>query len=490
LAAGKNIFNLLLLTGILVFLSFPALQNILHLKKEIKPLKGAYYEKQDTVLNLRSWLTGRYQEKKDDYVNQEFGFRNYYVRLNNQLDMELFNKSNAAKVVIGKGGFLYEVDYIEAYFGKNFVGKDLLTERFKKLKELQEILSAQGILLEVILSPGKASFYPEFIPKEWTSKKQLSNYEFAASLCKYFKIDYIDFNAWFVQQKDFSLYDLYPKTGIHWSNYGSLIAMDSLRKHIEKRTGLNLRDIVINNVSFSDTLRNPDEDIGEAMNLLWNIPPLPMPYANYSWGDEGNPVKPKALFIGDSYFWNIYYEGLTNNIFSDCKFWYYNQTVFPESEPERDVKKLDLIDEIRKNQVIVIMATESNVHDIGWGFIDQAYDAFKNKLKDVARRKMYLQVLKEKIHNTPQWMSDIGKKAKEKNISVEEMVNLDAQYIYETDYCQPDVIAATEEIKIRIHNTPAWTEDVRKKAKEKNITFEEMLELDAKFIYEQEKNKK
>jgi hypothetical protein len=479
-----------LLCGILLFLLAPILQNLFHFKKSIKPLDGAYIEVTDTTLTLQSWLSGRYQERQQEMFRAHFGFHNYYVRLNNQIDFSLFRKSNTERLIVGKGNFLYESSYIEAYFGRDFVGEEKLEEKYKKLKSVQDLLASKGILLEVVMAPGKATFYPEFIPDNWRSEKKLSNYEYCRYLCKKLGITFIDFNAWFLQQKDLSPYDLYPKTGIHWSNYGALLATDSLCKHIEKQSGLNLRDIKIQNVSFSNELRDPDEDLAIDMNLLFNIPTLPMPYASYIWGEENAPVKPKALFIGDSYFWNIYYEGLTNNLFTDCKFWYYNHTVFPESEKERKVKNLNLGEEIKKQQVVVLLATESNIQDIGSGFIEQVYDLYKEDLKDAFRKKVYVKLLSENIKKDKVWLADVERKAKEKNISTEEMITLDAIYIYKTEYCKPGVPELLDETIARIKNTKPWVADIAKKAKEKNVSFEEMMEMDAKYIYDTELKQK
>jgi hypothetical protein len=262
--------------GIVLFLFIPVFQNVFHYKW-IKPLKGAYVEAKDTVLTAENWFSGKFQLKKDAYLDQNFGLRNYYVRLNNEIDFRLFQKANVAKVVVGKGNFLYEDDYINAYYGNNFIGKEALQERFKKLKAVQELLKSKGITLVVVFAPGKGYFYPEFIPNSWKTEKKLSNYEFAKNLSDNFGLNYIDVNAWFRREKDISPYDLYPKTGIHWSNYGALLFTDSLRKHLESRDKINLREFVIDNVSFSDSLIEPDDDIGSAMNLLWDIKKLPMP---------------------------------------------------------------------------------------------------------------------------------------------------------------------------------------------------------------------
>jgi hypothetical protein len=478
--------HLFILVGILIFLYIPLLQNTLHLKNYIKPLKGAFTEAPDTSISVNSWFSGRYQEIKDKHLTQNFGFRNYYVMLNNQLDYKLFNGANVDKVVIGKGGFLYETNYIEAYFGNNFIGENELTQKFNKIKELQDNLAANGIDLEIVFTPSKASFYPEFIPDNWVSEKKLSNYEYAATLCQKLKIHHIDFSKWFREQKNISPYDLYPKTGIHWTNYGALIATDSLKRQIEHNANLNLKDFVITNIAFLDSLISPDNDMGEAMNLLFPINSFPMPYANYYWTEDESAQQPSALFIGDSYFWNIYYQGLTNNLFSDCKFWYYNQTVYPESESVREVNNLDVSEEIKKQQVIVLMATETNIHDIGWGFVDKALEALKTKNVNSVRQTVYVKNIIEHIIKSPDWMADIKKKASARNISVDEMINLDAIYVYETEYSKPEVVIQINKTIQNIKNTKEWMEQIKIKAKTNNVTESEMIELDAKYVYDTE----
>ncbi|MES2763108.1 MAG: hypothetical protein V4677_12925 [Bacteroidota bacterium] len=482
---------LFILIGILVFLYIPLLQNQFHFKKYIKPLKGAYVEALDTSFSADAWFSGRYRDIKDKYLTQNFGLRNYYVMLNNEINYRYFKIANIDKVIVGKGDFLYETDYIEAYYGNNFVGIKELVSRYKKIKELQETLAANGIDLEIVFLPSKASFYPEFIPDNQISEMKVSNYDCATALCKKLNINHIDFSAWFKQMKPIIPYDLYPKTGIHWSNYGALIATDSLKKHIEYNTKSNLRDFEITNVAYSDSLIGPDNDMGEVMNLLYPVKTLPMPYASYYWKEDNETtVKPKALVIADSYYWNIYTQGLANNLFTDNKYWYYNQTVYPESEPIRDVAKLNLLEEIKKHQVIILMATEINVHDIGWGFVDKALDVLQTKNTNYKRQKIYVGNIREHILQTPEWMADIKKKAAEKNITIDEMVTLDAIYVYETDYNRPEIVEQIEETKQRIKNTPEWIAQIKVKAKEKGISEEEMLEIDSKYLYDTELKKK
>lgn len=482
-----------LLVLILLFLFVPLIQSTFHLKKNIRPLNGAYTPAPDTVFTWAAWFDERYQQIKNEHLKQHFGFRNSYVRLHNQLDFTLFKKINAEHVVAGKAGVFYEDTYIHAYYGRNFVGEKNLGLLADKLKKAQDILRSYDICLEILFLPGKASYYPEFLPDEWAFTKKISNYEYLVKCARDRSLSHLDFNAWFRQMKPHTAYDLYPAGGIHWSNYGALIAYDSLLRHIEQCSPLVLRRFKIERVEFSDQLQNPDNDIVDALNLIRNPLPLSMPYASYKWIDPPAVSRPFALFIGDSYFWNWYYQGLVNNTFTDARFWYYSQTIYPDTLPEREVKHIDFRKAVEKNKVVVLMATESNIHDIGWGFADRVIEAFpmNEHLSGstpalAARKKIYMRYFSEEIKKTPDWLAKVTQKAREKNISTEEMIALDAEYLYDTEYASAGVIAYTEKTKQRIQGDRNWMKQVVAKAKEKNISVEEMLELDAKYVYDME----
>src|SRR6478609_5160143 len=87
-------------------------------------LKGAIEKPVYNDFNFESWFNGEYQEQVEKYVNESFGFRSFFVRINNQIDYSLYNKLHASAVVMGKEQCLYEIDYIRAYCGTDFVGKD------------------------------------------------------------------------------------------------------------------------------------------------------------------------------------------------------------------------------------------------------------------------------------------------------------------------------------------------------------------------------
>jgi len=132
------------------------------------------------------------------------------------------------------------------------------------------------------------------------------------------------------------------------------------------------------------------------------------------------------------------------------------------------------------------MATETNIQDIGWGFIDKAIAALEYGPNLTDRKAIFVKSISKHIANTPEWMVDIKKKATKQNVTIEEMIRLDAVYIYETEYSKPEIVALIDKAKERIRNTKGWMDQIKIKAKQNNVTENEMIELDAKYIYDTE----
>jgi hypothetical protein len=70
-----------------------------------------------------------------------------------------------------------------------------------------------------------------------------------------------------------------------------------------------------------------------------------------------------------------------------------------------------------------------------WYYIDDITTLKKislNQLKSIGAKKE-IDRIKKSIYNSPQWINEITKKAKLKNISVEEQINADAIYVYQNE---------------------------------------------------------
>lgn len=378
--ANKNnsTFKKILFVGIVILLTLPMLQQTTGFF-EPEPLKGDFVVLEKPTLTSENWWSGEFQEEYEGYMNQNIGFRPFFVRTYNQMQFSLFNQAKANGVIIGKDNYLYEEHYITAYLGEDFLGKEKIVEKIEKLKRIQDTLSTKGIELIVVFAPGKASFYPEFIPDGYDIRsKTTTNYEVYADEITKTNIHFLDFNQWFLNTKNTSKYPLMPKTGIHWSKYGELIAADSIIKYINGfQMDKKLPSLLIGEIETSQKMRDTDNDIEEGMNLLFRMNSLKMAYPRYSFEEKSTKTTAKVLTIADSFYWGMFNFGLSRDAFNNGQFWYYNQQVYPDSyEKALNVEDISIIDEVEKNDVVVLMSTEANLYKFAFGFIDQLYAAY------------------------------------------------------------------------------------------------------------------
>jgi len=365
----KSIRHKVLLAVLALLALYPAVQGCFHLVKEPK-LDGAVDYRPDTSFTWAGWLNGTWQIAKEDYLSEQFGFRNFFVRLHNEIDFRLFGEGHARNVVIGKEGFLYERDYILTWYGKDYQGEAALSGFITRLKSVQRKLELRGKTLLVVLAAGKGSFYPEYFPESYTSwKRGPVNYEAFSRIATDSGLNFIDFSSHFRALKKDSPYPLFPRHGIHWSHYGMALVADSLVLSIQKYRNIQmdrLRWSVVDLQPAKDT----DYDIGSGLNLLTRLRGPVMAYPRLHQESVPGGSRPSILVIADSFYWGIYNMGFSN-LFSTSHFWYYNNEVYPESfKAPIKVSELDLGSEVDKHDVFVLMATEHNIPGVGWGFAD------------------------------------------------------------------------------------------------------------------------
>jgi hypothetical protein len=427
----KSSFSIIkhsLLTVLLALLLLPLIQSSFTLVN-LHPLNGNVTYPSDIPFSIDKWSKAEFQEQKEIYLNSMFGFRTLFVKLNNQIAYSVFGKAKANGVIIGKSGYLYEESYLNAYYGNDFLGKDSIISTISRLKFLSDTLNKLNKHLLIVFAPGKATYYPEFFPDNYKkSNVDATNYKIFSKLGKENCLNIIDFNSWFLENKYKSKYPLYPKHGIHWSKYGMAIAADSINKKIENLVGYD-----IPNVSYKELEIQPsngdDNDIGNGMNLLFNLKEINMAYPKVVI--EQGDAKANILVVSDSYYWGIYNYGISK-CFNTSHFWYYNKQIYPESATQELLTdNINTGDELLKHDVIVIMATEANLKNFGWGFVENAYSYFKHPktieiLKAISIEK--INEWKDYIKKDKKWMAVIKESSLRKNISVDSALTIDARW--------------------------------------------------------------
>jgi hypothetical protein len=473
----------LLFVAVMAVMLLPELQRRFRIF-ELTPLEGAFEVIERPDFSAGRFIKGNYQQEIERFIEEKAGFRPLLVRIRNQVDFLLYRKAHAEGVIIARKGVVIEEDYILEYLGRLFIGKNTIDKKLDRIKFLQDTLSQKGIRLAIVFAPGKASFHADLIPNRYRpDDKSLSNYDYFIQQCRTLGINHLDLNQYFRDMKSTAPYPLYPKFGTHWSTYGMSLAADTLVKYVGSLSGKPLNQIKYGPVDLTSNLRDTDFDGGKSMNLLWKPRTDKMAYPRLSFENDAQKHRPMVLVVADSYYWNIYNAGIPKNIFANEAFWYYHRQVYPDFYvDQKTVDQLDIRAEIEKQEVILVMITERFLHTAFWHFTDDLYRIYKPGFQED-----HLYNYGNSIRRDRQWFGDVIEKAKKRGLSIEEMIQVDAEYMFMLDFNEK--IEKTRDnyiiyYSLMIKNDPEWYEQVLRKAHENALSVEEMLHRDAAWMYE------
>ncbi len=423
----KNNISKYLMIVLCVLASMPMLLQLSSLSSSSL---GGYVEKAaKPVWAFDYWFSGKHQTQQEKYLSESYGFRDYLIRLNNQYKFSFFKKSNVKDIIIGKENYLYGEGYIRAYMGSDSFDDEGVKMKVKRLTAVSKKLEVMGTKLVVVRAAGKASYFPEFIPDQFFLRKKTNIIDAYKKELTKSGLLYIDFNDWFLQMKDTCSYPLFTRTGIHWSQYGAVIAADSLIRYLEKLKSVDLPDLTIKNIEFSSLPRKSDNDIEKSMNLIFSIANDKYAYPEFDIISE-NKDSLKVLVAGDSYYWQLYNVGLTTDVFSESQFIYYGRLVYPGKKKLEDIGTLNIITD---HDVFVLMCTEANLQHFPWGIHSALYEELCKEDIELFIQTNLDEILEmeNKIRADKKWFDLIVKQAENQKTSIEEELRRDALYMVE-----------------------------------------------------------
>lgn len=357
---------------LIALLLLPMIQHVTHLLPERK-LKGAVTLATLPGYSTEHWLNGTFQDSVERAFNDRFGFRNMFIRINNQVAYSLYRKALANGVIIGKDNYLYEIGYIWSQNGDNYIGDSTIRARAEQIKELQEYFEQQGKHFVVIFAAGKGSFYPEYIPDRFAKStdpaisSKSTNLDEYANNFDHIGVNYINFNKWFLEMKDTSEYSLFPRTGTHWSYYGMVLVIDSLHNYIGDVTGRELPPIEIGEIELSRDYKASDSDIELSMNILFRVNRDMLAYPKIRMV-ETDIDKLRGIVIADSFYWGLHNLGFSSHVFDKGEFWFYNRLAYSRSFDGRaSLDTLNRRERLENADVIILMATEATLPKFPYG---------------------------------------------------------------------------------------------------------------------------
>jgi len=348
---------------------------------------------------------------------------------------------------------------------------------------LQEYLKMEfDIDLVLVFEPGKGSFYSENIPDRYFfDAKPETNYKQFVQKANDYNLKYIDFNVYFQSLKGKTEYPLYAQYGTHWSIYGMSYAADSLVKYIEHIREINMPEVYIDSFQVENISRRPDYDVGKTMNLMWQLKEKqPLAYPVYRFEENDKKTKPMVLAVADSYYWNIFNTRIPKNLFSNEAFWYFYSKVYPDTyfNPVF-VKDLNIKEEIEKQDVILLMITERFLYKFGWKFIEEAYALY-------GESSVFDKVHDYKcgIWDYSEWFDSVIEKANQRGLSLEEMLDIEAEYLYgEQDIENYLIWKGPKHFEESIRRNSEWMNSFEIKAAKENVPIDKLIEEESENMF-------
>jgi len=331
---------------------------------------------------------------------------------------------------LGKKNQIYDYGHIQSYLGYNYLGAENINEKVNKIEAINSELKKFNTEIVLIIAPSKPGFQPEFLPNKYSTPLANNNYSGYISRLKLSNIKYVDFSSVFKSWKQNSPYPLYPQCGVHWSEYGATLAADSMLKYIYATFETTGPKMIIDSVVLSDSLSKSDDDMGRILNLLQPIQPYSMGYPKIHI-EKSNEKKLNILTVGDSYYW-IWYNtvGFGSDFFRKNIFLEYNQVVHSIEWGSKSKYSINVMEESVQSNLIMIVCSESNLYRLGYGYIEEAYEAIP-ELNKLYQRK--INEHKKNIKKDANWYELIKQKANYKSISIDSMLTLDAIYLMEKE---------------------------------------------------------
>lgn len=469
-------------------------------------LEGMTQEVEKPKLNFDNFYHNRYQTNLEEYLRNNFGFRDVLIRLHNQYLWDFYHKTYSDEVTIGKDNWLYFNFNVNEYYGKEmyrWVSKDNAVETFTRqmrlLNKLRYVLKSYDIEFMVFTSPDKANLYPQYLPERDFDTTTIHAYDFYREAFTEFDFPYIDMNAWFKEMQDTLDFPAIPQASAHWV-FPSVYAADSLFRFMAKEKGVTMPQIKIggktdNSAETVHVIR----DLEYGLNLM-----RPIKLSKYKYYEreisviaDSNAMKMNAIFVGNSFFraFNQYLP--LDEIFNEVHYWFYNMTDFygPNLHKSTPIGETDRLYEIINSDYIVWFTDNAQMYKISYGFAEDAliklcvsdslWNAEVYRYADSLHISQWDATLM--LQNNPELIKglDTDNPTIRNAKAINEARNLyQARHSSEAMLYEYKVEKMIEEIKSK----PDLMEMIRQKAKDNNVTLEEMIERDARWIVDHQEN--
>jgi acetyltransferase AlgX (SGNH hydrolase-like protein) len=241
-----------------------------------RTLAGVTVKKERPQIDAGSWINGNLQKGINSLISEHFSGRELLIRIYDQILYRLFHKSymDREEIIEGKNRSLFERDYL-ADFGhySPSVPKDEAEALVVMMKDLSMRLKESGSCFVFMITPSKASVYPEEVPDRFLAKlkrgdRRQSNYETLVQLLKKYSIPYVDGREITIKHKQGTPLRAFPKTGTHWTRAVAFFSTQEVLRTIERESGREMAELTESIQSIDQRPDGFDDDLFGLMNLI------------------------------------------------------------------------------------------------------------------------------------------------------------------------------------------------------------------------------
>ncbi|MGZ3862616.1 MAG: alginate O-acetyltransferase AlgX-related protein [Bacteroidia bacterium] len=343
------------------------------------PLKGAFVVPAKPEFSMDSLIELKFQKQFEDLINFDFGFRAFLVKLRNSANYVLFRELSNKDFICGKDNFIFDGNHIKYTLGMLYNGKEKNDQTVSKIKFLSDGLEKRGIKFLCLMVPSKEQMLNEYLPSYFRDiSKRPTNFSDYKSGFENNKIPYLDLGKYLASKMGPDAYPFYTKTGSHWSMYGASFAEDTLVEYLQNVLEKKLPQYKRTGDEISDTARGDDKDFEGALNLLFSLKQDRYLYPKLEIVESTKKnFRPKVIIIGDSFVWQLKYQGMFKYLFSDdSKFWYYFNNISAPmgDQPMGSLKDLNIMKELESADVVILEGSPGTSDWYPFGLADYYYD--------------------------------------------------------------------------------------------------------------------
>ena len=318
---------------------------------KLKPLAGVTFTTDKPDLNLNNFASGKYQSNIEQYSRENFGFREWAIRLYNQVNYSLFNQTTCHFITPGKDGWLFYAEAFRDYYGIEPIhqyrtydrAREWAQKNVRMMNKLRYVLKDYGIEFLCFMAPNKAEIYPEYLPYHQPAPADaIHTAAYYDSLMTAIDFPHVEMTKWYQSMKDTASFLLFPKRDTHW-RYSAVYGYDSLFSYMNSLNGFGIPDIHVDRLVQLDTAYCENDE--QTLNLIFPIDnDSPKYRADISVDCGEGCRKPKVLFVGDSFIWDLETYMPWKEFMDYVEIWFYNKSAFlgfeKEKHPIDDINRL------------------------------------------------------------------------------------------------------------------------------------------------------